>query len=121
MVECDDLIKIYRGDVVKVGLNPTKGSEIRGDARPCIIVQNDIGNLNSLHTIIVPVIDAHGKKIYPFQVLIEQGEGGLKKDSIAKCEQVRVIDKKRILKKIGHLRENLIEKVDTALLVSLDL
>ena len=121
MVECDDLIKIYRGDVVRVGLSPTKGTETKGDARPCVIVQNDIGNINSLSTIIVPLIDAQGKKVYPFQAFIEEGEGGLTKDSIAKCEQVRVIDKQRIVNKIGHLREDLIDKIDDALLVSLDL
>lgn len=121
MVECNDLIKIYRGDIVRVSLNPTIGKEQAGDARPCIIVQNDVGNINSATTIVVPLTDAEGRKTYPFQAFIEKGDGGTKKDSIVKCDQIRVIDKSRIIKKFGHLRQETIETIDNALRISLNL
>ncbi len=114
-------IQILRGDVVKVRLNPTEGSETRGTARPCVVVQNDVGNQNSPNTIVIPVTDARGRRAYPFQVFIEADDGGLTKDSIALGEQIRVIDKKRIIEKMGTLREKTIEEMDIALCNSLDL
>ena len=114
-------IQILRGDVVKVNLNPTAGAEIHGTARPCVVVQNDVGNQNSPNTIVIPVTDAKGRRAYPFQVFIKAGNGGLTKDSIALGEQIRVIDSNRIIKKMGTLQEDTIEKLDIALRNSLDL
>ena len=114
-------IRITRGNVVRVDLGRTVGSETRGIARPCIIVQNNTGNESSPVTIIVPVTDASGREPYPFQVLINAGEGGLSKDSIALGEQIRVIDKSRILRKLGTLRESTVRQLDNALRNSLQL
>lgn len=58
------VLEIYRGDVVRVDLQPTTGHEKQGTSRPCVVVQNDIGNMNSPITIIIPLTDAKGKKIY---------------------------------------------------------
>ncbi len=113
--------EIYRGDVVRVDLQPTKEHEKHGTSRPCVVVQNDIGNLNSPISIVIPLTDARDKKIYPFQVLIQKGDGGATKDSIACCEQIRVIDKTRIKNKMGHLQGDTIDKIDIALCHSLDL
>ena len=121
MVANAELLKIYRGDIVRVNLEPTKGQEQKGNARPCVIVQNDVGNMNSPNTIIVPITDAEGRKLYPFQAFIEKGDGGLAKASIALCEQIRVITKRRIIKNLGHLRQDTIECIDIALKASLEL
>ena len=114
-------IQILRGDIVRVNLNPTAGSEIQGTARPCVVVQNDVGNQNSPNTIVIPVTDAKGRRAYPFQVFIRAGTGGLTKDSIALGEQIRVIDRNRIIKKMGTLQEDTLEKLDFAVRNSLDL
>ena len=110
-----------RGDVVKVDLEPTRGREQQGASRPCVIVQNDIGNKNSDTTIIIPVTDARGKEVYPHQAFIPEGGGGLTKDSIAKCEQIRVIDSARISENMGHLGEIEIASINQALRRSLEL
>jgi len=115
------LIEIIRGDVVIVNLEPSYGTEKKGKSRPSVVIQNNIGNKTAPTTIIVPLTDAKGKNIYPFQVLIKKGDGGIEKDSIACCEQIRVIDRKRIIKKSGHLEEDTIIKIDEALRLSLDL
>lgn len=110
-----------RGDVVRVELNTTRGGEQKGDARPCVVVQNDLGNRYANTTIIVPATDAAGKEAYPFQVLIPKGEGGLTKESLLKCEQIRVISKERIKGKIGSLTEASVHALNQALINSLGL
>ncbi len=114
-------IRICRGDVVLVNLEPGKGKEQRGRSRPCVVIQNDLGNQYSPTTIVVPLNDAAGKQVYPFQALVRKGRGGITKDSIAKCEQVRVIDHGRITKTLGHLDSGTIEGIDNALRISLAL
>lgn len=44
-----------------------------------------------------------GRKIYPNEVLVPSGTGGLKKESIILCHQVRTLDKKRLIKRIGRM------------------
>ncbi len=112
-------VRIRRGDVVLVNLEPGKGKEQRGRSRPCVIVQNDLGNQYSPTTIVVPLTGAAEKQVYPFQALFKKGEGGIPKDSIAKCEQVRVVDCGRITKKLGHLDLGAIKTIDSALRISL--
>ena len=104
-----------------MNLEPVRGREQQGASRPCVIIQKDIGNKNSDTTIIVPVTDARGKEVYPHQAFIPEGEGGLTKDSIAKCEQIRVIDSGRISENMGHLGEIEIASIDQALRRSLEL
>ena len=114
-------IKINKGDIVLVNLNPVQGSEA-GKTRPCIIIQNDIGNQFSSTTIIAIVTSQKDiSKEYPTDVWINKEESGLPLDSIIQCDQLRTIDKRRIIKKIGHLNQNIIKKINRAILVSLDL
>lgn len=84
-------------------------------------MQNDIGNQYSHLTIVVPVTDADDGSPFPFQVHITKGDGGLTKDSIALCEQIRVIDKQRIVKNMGALAIATVEELDRALCNSLAL
>ncbi len=114
-------LRIRRGDVILVNLEPGKGKEQRGRSRPCAIIQNDLGNQYSPTTIVVPLTAAVGKQVYPFQALVRKGRGGITKDSIAKCEQVRVIDHGRITKTLEHLDPGTIEELDNALRISLAL
>ena len=113
-------IEVMRGDVVLVDLDPAQGAEKMGK-RPCVVVQNNMGNEKSPNTIIVPATNASGKKTYPFQVLLPKGEGGLQLDSIAGCEQIRVIDRTRIIKKLGTLSPSYISEIDNAIRISLAL
>lgn len=99
---------IKRGDIVIADLGDTIGSE-QGKRRPAIIIQNDIGNLYSPTTIVVP-LTSHIKKTKQItHALIRKTvNNGLKCDSMALCEQVRAIDKSRICMKIGAVDDNFI-------------
>jgi mRNA interferase MazF len=112
---------IVRGDVVEVNLDPTVGTEIK-KTRRCIVVQNDIGNRHSQRTIIIPATGAeHMAKPSPIYVPIAAGEGGFSKESVVLCDQIRAVDKSRLVRVFGRLSSSSMEKVDTALKISLAL
>lgn len=112
---------VHRGDVVVVELDPTRGSEQRG-TRPCLVVQNDVGNENASTTVVVPFTTSFGEKLYPFEVLVEAAEGPLREDSVALCSQIRTVSiEHRIEEVLGAIPDERMDEVDTALEYSLGL
>ena len=110
---------ILKGDIVYVNLEPTKGSET-GKIRPCLIVQNNVNNKYSPTTIIIVITSRDRfKKKYPTHVWIDKGEGGLTKDSVIQCEQIRTIDKRRITRKLGTVNSSCLQKVEEAIKITL--
>ena len=110
-----------RGMVVEVALDPVVGHE-QGRSRPCVVVQNDIGNRFSSTTIVVPLTGAgHIRKPSPIYVAVEKGDGGATKDSVVLCDQIRVVDLQRFRRACGILSAAAMERVDDALLISLGL
>jgi len=86
------------------------------------VIQNDIGNANSPTTIVAIITGAeHVGRVRPFQVFVPKGEGGLSKDSVIKCDQVRTIDEVRVGRTFGTLMGTTMRRVEVALRVSLDL
>lgn len=109
-----------RGDVFFADLSPVVGSE-QGGQRPVLIVQNDVGNKYSPTVIVAAITAKIAKAKLPTHVEIHKEDVGLIKDSVVLLEQIRTIDKKRLIQKLGTLSPALMEKVDVALLVSLGL
>jgi len=110
-----------RGDVYLARLDPVEGSEQAGE-RPVIVVSRDAINLSSPVVVIVPTTDAnHKRRIYPSQVVLKTGDGGLAKDSVALGEQVRAINTTRFIKQLGHLSPASIAQIGAALKITLDL
>ncbi len=110
---------IKRGEIYLINLDPVIGSE-QGKTRPCLIIQNNIGNKYSQNTIIASITSKIDKE-YPFLVKIEKGIANLPKDSFVQLDQIRTISVKRIIKKIGSLPKEVMLKIDVALKNSLDL
>ncbi|MDS0220959.1 type II toxin-antitoxin system PemK/MazF family toxin [Haloarcula sp. S1AR25-5A] len=112
---------VRRGDIVIVELDPTRGSEQRG-TRPCLVVQNDIGNENAPTTIIVPFTTSFDEERYPFEVLVTAKESHLQEDSVAMCSQIRTVSiDDRIETVVGSVPDERMDDVDTALEYSLGL
>jgi len=112
---------VRRGDIVIVELNPTRGSEQRG-TRPCLVVQNDVGNANAPTTIVVPFTTTFDDRLYPFEVLVRAEESPLSEDSVALCSQIRTVSiTQRITENIGSIPDDRMTEVDDALAYSLGL
>jgi mRNA interferase MazF len=108
------MVTISRGDVVLCDLNPVVGTEQAG-VRPVLILQIDRANAASPHTIIAPFTTKIRQAILPSHALVPAGVGGLSQDSVVLCEQIRVVDKRRFIKVLGHLDEPYLKEVAKAL------
>lgn len=109
-------MKIKRGEIYYADLGPVVGSEQDG-IRPILIIQNDVGNKFS-PTIIGIAITSKQKAKLPTHIEIEGTKYGLDKDSVILAEQIRTLDKKRIIEKVGVLDNDTMEKVKRAIEIS---
>ncbi len=118
MIQHPDFPK--RGEMFLVNFDPTVGTEIR-KTRPALILQNDISNKHSPITIVAAVTSRFDETLYPTEVLIQPPEGGLRNDSVVLLNQIRSVDRQRLIKKLGNLRADTMKKVDFALQISFGL
>ena len=109
---------IRRGELYYADLSPVVGSE-QGGVRPILIVQNDTGNKYSPTIIAAAVTSQMNKAKLPTHIEICAKEFGLNKDSVILLEQIRTLDKRRLKERIGELSPTTMQKVNTALLISL--
>jgi mRNA interferase MazF len=110
---------IKRGDIFLVNFDPTIGAEVQ-KPRPAIVVSNDINNAHSPIISIAPVSSTVAR-IYSFEVEIPAGTVGLKVRSKILVNQTRAVDKIRLVKKLGHLSFDILEKIDRSLKLHYDL
>jgi mRNA interferase MazF len=113
-------MEIKRGDILLVNFEPVKGSE-QGRVRPAIVIQDDVLNKFSPLTIVAPVTSKVYLKEYPTNIFIKKEDSALNNDSTVLLNQIRTIDKRRIIKKLGSLDIFLMNKVDLAIKVCLSL
>lgn len=111
---------IKRGDIFYADLRPVVGSE-QGDIRPVLIIQNDTGNRHSPTVICAAITSKMNKAKLPTHVEIDACHYDIVKDSVILLEQLRTIDKKRLKDKVCHLDNEIINQVDKALRVSLEM
>jgi mRNA interferase MazF len=105
-----------RGEVWMVNFSSGRGSEQKGN-RPALLIQNDIGNQYASTTIVAAITTTIKK--YPVTVLIPEGKGGLKENSMVNLAQILTVDKERLTKKLGYLGEERMLEVDEAIRISL--
>jgi len=84
-----------------------------------LIVQNDVGNKYSPTIIAVAVTSQLTKAKLPTHIELKAEDYGLAKDSVALCEQIRTLDKRRLKEKIGRLTKSKIREINNAMLISL--
>ena len=103
-----------RGEVYLVNFDPTIGAEIR-KTRPALVLQNDIANRYSPITIVAAITTRFEDRLYPTEVLLASGEGGMSVASVVLLNQIRSVDKQRLIKRLGVLRPLTMEEIDRAL------
>lgn len=108
---------IKRGDIFYADLRPVIGSE-QGGVRPVLIIQNDTGNKHSPTVICAAITSKMNKAKLPTHVEIDADKYGIIKDSVILLEQVRTIDKSRLKEKVCHLDQDVLKKINRALIIS---
>jgi mRNA interferase MazF len=111
---------VRRGEIYLVSFDPTLGGEIQ-KTRPALVVQNDITNRYSPITIVAAITSTIDTRPRPTKVLVKAPEGGLSVDSMVLLNQIRSVDKQRLLKRLGKLSPSTMEDVNRALLISFGL
>ncbi len=114
------IITPKRGEVYLVNFDPTVGAEIK-KTRPALVLQNNIANEHSPITIVAAITSKYDDELYPIEVLIFAHEGGLSVDSVVLLNQVRSIDRRRLIKRLGMVKAETMENVDEALQISFGL
>lgn len=113
-------VVIKRGDIFYADLRPVVGSE-QGGIRPVLIIQNDVGNRHSPTVICAAITSKMNKAKLPTHIEIDASAYGIEKDSVILLEQLRTIDKRRLKDKVCHLDSAMLDKVNHALEISLEL
>ena len=113
-------MSVKRGDIYYADLSPVVGSE-QGGLRPVLIIQNDVGNRHSPTVIAAAITSRLGKTRLPTHIDVYADRVGLSKDSVILLEQVRTLDKRRLKEKMGHLDEQMMQRVNRAIAVSVGL
>ena len=111
---------IRRGDIYYADLRPVVGSE-QGGVRPVLIIQNDVGNKHSPTVICAAITSKMNKAKLPTHVELNTRRCDMVKDYVILLEQLRTIDKQRLRERICHIDDELLERVNRALMVSLEL
>lgn len=113
-------MSVRRGDIYYADLSPVVGSE-QGGLRPVLIIQNDVGNKYSPTVIAAAITSRMGKTRLPTHIDVYADRVGLQKDSVILLEQIRTLDKRRLKEKMGHLDEEMMDHVNTAIAISFGL
>ena len=113
-------MNIRRGDIFYADLRPVVGSE-QGGIRPVLIIQNDVGNRHIPTVICAAITSKMNKAKLPTHVEIQAGRYQIVRDSVILLEQLRTIDKKRLKDKVCHLDQVMLDRVNHALEISLEL
>jgi mRNA interferase MazF len=118
MAENPKITHPRRGEVYLVNFDPTIGAEIR-KTRPALVLQNDIANRWSPITIVAAITSRFEEPVYPTEVVVRAPEGGLDTDGVVLLNQIRSVDKRRLVRRLGALRPERMRQVEQAVLISL--
>lgn len=113
-------MSIKRGEIYLAALDPVVGNAI-AKTRPVLVVSNDLNNTHAGTVSVLPITSQKLDKIYPFEIFLPRGMGNLPKDSKAKADQIRTLDKTRLVSRLGFISEPEIARVAMAIKIHLEL
>lgn len=113
-------MNIRRGEIYLAALDPVLGKEI-SKTRPVVVISNNKNNEFSGTVTILPITSKNLQKRYPFEVYLPKETANLPKHSKVKADQIRTLDKSRMVKFIGTLNEQEVSQIETAVKIHLDL
>lgn len=108
-----------RGEIYLTALDPTIGHEIK-KTRPALVIQNDVSNQYSATTIVAPITSTVRMPLAPVHTILTADTAtGLSVVSVALLNQIRTIDRRRLMKRLGAADAQTMEQVDQAIKISL--
>lgn len=113
-------MKIKQFDIWIANLEPQRGTET-GKVRPVVIVQTNLLNNQHPSSVVCPITTNVQKDSEILRVHIKKGTSNLKVDSDIMIDQIRAIDNRRLVNKIGELTKELQTKVKDNIKIVLDL
>ncbi|MFH1653197.1 MAG: type II toxin-antitoxin system PemK/MazF family toxin [Pseudomonadota bacterium] len=114
------MVNVYRSETWWVNLNPPgKGKEIHGKRPALIISEDEINNCPADLVIVLPITTTF--RNIPSHIKVDPPDGGFKKTSYVKCDQIRTISKKRLIDKIGKISEETMSEIEYVLKIILSL
>ncbi len=113
-------MRIQRGDVFLANLDPVVGSEQAG-TRPVLVVQCNLANERIRTVTVVPLTSNLRAGRLLFTVMVSSAESGLAVDGVALVFHIRTLDQSRLIRRMGRLKSETMDKVDAALTLHLDL
>jgi len=115
------IVHINRGGVYLVSFDPTVGHEIK-KTRPALVIQNDVCNRYSSLTIVAAITSKVSPVPYPVEVVVEPtNTNGLSVRSAIRLDQIRTVDRQRLIKRLGQIDRSTLARVDQATKISLGL
>ena len=112
---------LRRGDIYLCSFDPTVGHEIK-KTRPALVIQNDVGNRYSPLTIVAAITSSGSPVLYPVEVVVDPTAGkGLEIRSSIRLDQVRTVDRRRLVRRLGVVDPGTMARVDEAIRISLGL
>lgn len=120
-MERKQVIRPKRGEVYLVSFDPTGGAEIKKTRPAALVIQNDVGNRYSPITIVAAITSKFDEELYPTEVPVSSPGGGLLEPSVIALNQIRSVDKQRLVKRLGVLKPATMERVNQALRISVGL
>jgi mRNA interferase MazF len=109
-----------RGEIYVTALDPALGHEIK-KTRPALVIQNDVTNLYGQTTIVAAITSKVSTPPYPNEVVVEPHGTGLEITSTIRLDQIRTVDRQRLIKRLGRVDATIMRKVDEAITISLGL
>ena len=109
-----------RGEIFLTALDPALGHEIT-KTRPALVIQNDITNRYGMTTIVAAITSKVSVPPYPNEVVVQPATTGLEVVSTVRLDQIRTVDRRRLLKRLGRADEGIMRSVDEAISISLGL
>src|SRR5436305_8763852 len=109
-----------RGEIFLTALDPASGHEVK-KTRPTLVIQNDVTNRYGMTTIVAAITSKVSIPPYPNEVVVQPRTTGLAVTSTVRLDQIRTVDRRRLLKKLGRADEDIMRRVDEAISISLGL
>jgi mRNA interferase MazF len=107
-----------RGAIYLINFDPTIGPEVK-KSRPAVIITNNINNEYSPVLTVIP-LSSNTTRVYPFEVVLPAGNG-LDNESKMMVNQIRTVDKKRLIKKMSTVSDDIMKKIEATIRLHFDM